>query len=95
MKRESTCPITGIKTISYLDENGKYHRTDGPAHITVYTDGPYEAWYIHGDMHREDGPAEFKGGKEYWVLNDYYVEPSEMPLNVFLSYCKWTYKKKK
>lgn len=95
MKQEYICPYTGTKTISYRDENGFYHRTDGSAHIIIHiSDQPYEAWYIHGALHREDGPAEFIGNSEHWYLNDVYYDPEDMPMKLFMTYCNWEYKKK-
>ena len=49
----------------YIDENGKWHREDGPA---MKCDGS-EAWWIHGQLHREDGPAivDNSGYKAWWI----------------------------
>ncbi len=46
-------------------------------------------------IHREDGPAIiYKDGEESWYLDDeYFNDPSYMPLNLFLAYCRWEYKK--
>ncbi len=45
--------------------------------------------------HREDGPARiYKDGREFWYYYDeHYDKPEDMPLNLFLAYCKWEYKK--
>ncbi len=54
----------------YRDDNGKYHRTDGPAR--TWADGSYE-YRVHGILHREDGPAKFIADtlwgpwEEYWL----------------------------
>lgn len=40
--------------LAYLDINSRYHRLDGPA--VVYDNGS-DAWYYHGKLHREGGPA--------------------------------------
>ena len=61
-------------SILYLDDEGKWHREDGPAY---YHKDIYEEWCINGQTHREDGPARIWGPKsytsnrnpEYW-LND-------------------------
>ena len=54
------------------------------------------------ELHREDGPAiiwnqaynNWHGHVEEWYLNDrFYKRPEQMPLNLFLAYCKWEYKK--
>jgi hypothetical protein len=48
----------------YKDENGLYHREDGPA--IEHANG-YKAWYWHGEYHREDGPAiEHANGYKAW-----------------------------
>lgn len=39
---------------SFIDENGKYHREDGPA---VTKHGGEQRWYRHGKLHRDGGPA--------------------------------------
>ncbi len=48
------------------DENGYFHREDGPAVVTH--DGS-EYWYKHGERHRKDGPAIWhpSGKTSYWV----------------------------
>ena len=47
--------------------DGKYHREDGPAHISQ--DG-YRAWHLNGKLHREDGPAViWASGRQAWYLN--------------------------
>lgn len=38
----------------HQDENGEYHREDGPA--MILSDGSLH-WLIHGRRHRTDGPA--------------------------------------
>jgi hypothetical protein len=58
----------------WTDENGKLHRLDGPALITKYYGGDYdgdckEQWYIHGQLHRDNGPAVINSGgfKEWYI----------------------------
>ena len=50
-----------IRSDSWFDENGRYHRVDGPAHTEYFdTDVPCvyrEDYYIHGQLHRDDGPC--------------------------------------
>ena len=54
-------------TIEYINENGEWHREDGPA--IIRTNG-YEAWYINGKSHREDGPARiWSDGDGWYFLN--------------------------
>ncbi len=45
--------------------------------------------------HREDGPAVIyhNGIIEWWYYDKDYDTPEEMPLNLFLAYVKWEYKK--
>ncbi len=48
-------------------------------------------------LHREDGPARIwpmSGKVEWWYENIYYSGPETMPLQLFLGYCKWEYKRK-
>jgi len=52
----------------HFDENMKYHRIDGPALVTDMS----EYWLIHGQLHRENGPAKilkskFKNREEYYL----------------------------
>lgn len=50
----------------YLDDDGNYHRTDGPA--IVWKSGSLE-WYINGHRHRLDGPSYigFDGLLEWYI----------------------------
>ena len=51
----------------WKNDNGQYHREDGPA-IENYN-GDKE-WYINGLRHRVDGPAlEWKSGRKQWYIN--------------------------
>jgi len=52
----------------YAEDDGYWHREDGPA---VITSGGNKYWYINGEQHREDGPAcEYVSGSKQWWLND-------------------------
>ena len=52
--------------VKYWLQNGKYHRTDGPA--IEYASGD-KAWYQNDKRHREDGPAvEWADGDKEWYL---------------------------
>jgi hypothetical protein len=55
-------------SIYHLNENGDYHREDGPA--IIYSWGE-KNWFINGMLHREDGPAIERpnGSKEWWINN--------------------------
>tara|TARA_R110000868_G_scaffold46524_5_gene153627 strand:- start:7733 stop:9010 length:1278 start_codon:yes stop_codon:yes gene_type:complete len=58
--------VNGYKC-PYYNDNGLYHREDGPAIEGV--DGS-KAWYINGIRHRDDGPAiEWYDGSKEWYLN--------------------------
>ena len=51
-------------TVSFFNNAGAVHRTDGPA--VIYSDGT-ETWYQHGKLHRLDGPAVIHAnGVEMW-----------------------------
>ena len=50
----------------YWHQDGKLHRTDGPA--IEYADGT-KSWYQDDKLHRTDGPAiEFASGDESWFI---------------------------
>jgi hypothetical protein len=46
--------IDNIGTQIWRNDNGKLHRENGPAYISL---SGYKAWYKNGLRHREDGPA--------------------------------------
>ena len=53
--------------IEYRNEEGYFHREDGPAE--EWTDGT-KFWSLNGGYHREDGPAvELSDGSKAWFLN--------------------------
>lgn len=54
----------------WFDEDGMYHRTDGPA--SVRRDGT-KMWYVHGIQHRLDGPAVLFSDQEM-DLNEWWFE---------------------
>jgi hypothetical protein len=58
--------------IEYRNEQGDYHRTDGPA--VEYKNGTKE-WFNNGKLHREDGPAIDYNSIKQWYLNG--IEYSE------------------
>ena len=67
-------------TIYYKNENGQFHRLNGPA--IEYPYGTKE-WYINGRLHREDGPAKIWGNgvTEYWLNHiKYSVEDWELEI---------------
>jgi hypothetical protein len=55
--------------IEYHNEQGKRHRTDGPA--VEYNNGS-KSWWINGERHREDGPSiDYYNGDKSWYLNGF------------------------
>ena len=81
---------TGIVTYeSWWGENGKRHRTDGPAAIQRDpTTGTVtrEAWFEDGRRHRTDGPAVIERDatagivtREEWWRDDKQIEPPSRP----------------
>lgn len=73
------------KTIIYYNDHNQYHREDGPAveslinelgcyangvHSTIKYPHKSKAWYKHGLLHREDGPAMvYPSGSLAWYQN--------------------------
>lgn len=57
-------------TKRWYNEQGKFHREDGPA--IEYEDGT-RCWYINDLRHREDGPAiTYPSGTKIWYSNGFY-----------------------
>jgi len=70
-KRLLLLPMVDPNGDSYwVDEDDNYHREDGPAVIYHGGHGWYheaEAWYKHGELHREGGPAVVgQDGAKFW-----------------------------
>lgn len=67
-------------------KNGLLHR-DGkrPAVRCIYTnafddriiDLDYSAWFVNGELHREDGPAQIIDGEYFWWINDKHYSEEE------------------
>jgi hypothetical protein len=57
----------------WYDENGQYHRIDGPAVLEV---SGIQIWCINGKAHRTDGPAYIRldGEQEWWVNGKFYFD---------------------
>jgi hypothetical protein len=54
-------------TIRYYNENGRYHREDGPA-VELLNGSKF--WLINGKYHREKGPTvEYSDGGKLWHIN--------------------------
>ena len=51
----------------YTDENGNYHREDGPAIVGA---SGLEEWYLHGRRHRVGGPAHISPVIKCWFVED-------------------------
>jgi hypothetical protein len=63
--------MKAIKTVDkngdiwYCNEEGQFHREDGPA--IEYLNGD-RRWFINGKHHRDGGPAiEYTNGDKYWM----------------------------
>jgi hypothetical protein len=58
----------------WFNEEGKLHRTDGPA--VEWGVGINKQWWVNGLRHRIDGPAieYYNGYKEWWVNGVRYTE---------------------
>ena len=68
---KSKLEISKTGTKRWYNENGSYHREDGPA--VEYLDGQ-KFWYIHGRLHRMDGPAvELVNESKQWWYHDQYI----------------------
>jgi hypothetical protein len=63
---KSKLTISSNGTKEWRNEQGFFHREDGPAYEQA---AGIKFWYIHGQLHREDGPAVeyINGHKEWWV----------------------------
>lgn len=57
--------------ISYKNDNGQFHRDDGPALILI---SGHKSWYQNGKLHREDGPAVICDNAEMFYLNHVCLE---------------------
>ena len=50
----------------YVDENDYVHNEEGPAYESFYV----KFWFIHGILHREDGPAVVNKANKYeWRID--------------------------
>ncbi len=74
-------PVEYLGKISYYDEDGHYHREDGPASVIPYGT---QFYWIHGKMHREDGPAVIHpDGNVSYYLHDIEYTEAEFKLKQF------------
>jgi hypothetical protein len=42
---------------AWFDDDGRYHRDNGPAVIVARSNGVDSIWYQHGERHRDNGPS--------------------------------------
>ena len=71
--------------------HGELHRDGGPA--IWYPDGEFIMYYRFGMRHNPKGPAVLdvnRGICEWWLNDKKYSNPNDMPMNLFLSYIKWS-----
>jgi hypothetical protein len=56
----------------WYNEDGKLHRTDGPAIISA---NGHQYWYQHDNLYREDGPAQIwpRGDVDWWLNGNMYT----------------------
>lgn len=72
----STCKTNEFGTKIWQNDEGLFHREDGPA--LEYTDSG-KAWWQNGRLHREDGPAiEFPNGHKEWWLHGRELDSLEL-----------------
>ena len=70
-----TKDIDEYRTIRYCNEQGQYHREDGPA--IEWANGD-KSWFLNGNRHREDGPAiEYANGDKSWYLDGKQITEQE------------------
>lgn len=69
-------------TKRWRNNNGQYHREDGPA--IEWADGAKE-WWVNDRRHRLDGPAYVgPGGSSAWWVNDTFIEKDNFPKAVVM-----------
>ncbi len=68
--------------IRYYDDEGYFHREDGPA--ILFPNGS-TFYYVHGKEHREDGPAVtfWNGIKRYCLDGEYYTKDEYKMITFF------------
>jgi hypothetical protein len=63
--------ISAFGTEYWKDDNGSFHRDDGPA--VIHPDGT-QFWYQHGVRHRLDGPAIMTSrGECKWYIHGVHI----------------------
>ena len=66
MENKPICEIDTDGTKRWYNEDGLYHRLDGPA---IELLNGTKRWYLNGKQHRLDGPAveHYDGWYEWWA----------------------------
>ena len=80
---ETYYPNSILKFRCYYNDANQFHREDGPAYETYYSNGElqHSVWFLHGQIHREDGPA-YEGfdlngiliHREWWIEGNLHRE---------------------
>lgn len=74
-------------SIFYVDSKNLYHNEDGPS--IIYKDGA-KYWHIHGNLHREDGPASMPLlTVEEWFIDGKRIEKFCDEHNIPYTYKDW------
>jgi hypothetical protein len=62
----STMTIDRAGNKIWRNQEGQFHRTDGPAYERA---NGRKSWFLNGQLHRTDGPAVEKANsfKQWWV----------------------------
>jgi hypothetical protein len=66
------CHVLETEFYSY-DAEGEFHADGRPA-VVILDLGVGEAWFHHGERHREDGPAVTKTLHKYGLIGQNYLE---------------------
>lgn len=83
-KKSSTCETDHLGSRRWYNDQGKFHREDGPA--VEWALGATE-YYLNGICHREDGPAiNYMSGMVIYYLNG--VEYSDV-LTYWMAVAEW------
>lgn len=68
--------VMGGVVETYTNQNGEYHREDGPARIVYYKGGQIkeEAYFLNGEYHRIGAPAMIKYRKDGTICEQSYEQ---------------------
>jgi hypothetical protein len=69
-----------ISAEQWMNEDGVFHREDGPAVVWYYYNGQIERerWLINGETHRIDGPAFINYSIKGTIISEQYSIMSEL-----------------